>query len=321
MELSNEQLFINNQFVRDLAWIFQSTPLISSEHMSFEKDFSDDAWLKELDSNPEMLEAHLKNKNLRMLGPYFEGLWEFYLRFYPGKKLLAKNVQVFGDNKTLGEFDFIYFDELTQQYRHLEVAIKYYLGSTGMTETDSHESDSYETSSHDTTSMSTWIGPNTNDRLDRKFNKLVMHQSKLSQTAAGREALLKLGVKDIKSEICLLGYLFYPEHYPLDSPLNSQANHHRGRWLRISDLASFVHRSDYWSVLEKPHWLAPIVRESSALLSSKEVVERLTLLIEDKQHPILISGFSGSEAFAPCYASEQLVFVVPDNWPNKSSSG
>ena len=93
--------------VRDLAWIFSSSPLIQSNQLHFDQSELNLSWLQALDNSANKINDFMSDKNLKMLGPYFEALWEFYFKHYPGKRLIAKNLQVFDNNKTVGEFDFI----------------------------------------------------------------------------------------------------------------------------------------------------------------------------------------------------------------------
>ncbi|MET1256262.1 DUF1853 family protein [Aliikangiella maris] len=235
---------LKNPWVRELAWIFNSPAMI--DEAIFTPPFAQIArhninqWITALDCFPEPLIAHLSDKNLKMLGPYFEALWEFFFLNYPGFQLIAKNLQVRDGQSTIGEFDFIVYFEPTDEYFHLEVAVKYYLGiervlaASAVSQNQANNGDNHGYNNHSYNNgytekqlngllssptisekvnysrMNQWIGPGLVDRLDKKFHKLGIKQARLSTTSAGREQLKMLGIKQISPQICLLGYLFYP---------------------------------------------------------------------------------------------------------------
>jgi len=309
MHLSNYELLSSNQYIRDLAWIFSTAPIVKLQSLSFEQNELDADWLEVLNKAPEKINTFMATKNLKMLGPYFEALWEFYLSHYPGKQLIAKNVQVFDSNKTIGEFDFIYYDEQLNQYRHLEVAIKYYLGI---------DTDSATTSQF--TPMKNWLGPNLNDRLDKKFSKMRDFQAQLSQTIAGRSALEKLNINEIKSEVCLLGYLFHPAKQPLLAPEFSSPLHNRAIWLHLNQIDELFEYDNLWLILEKPHWMASISKPFEHLMTQKQIINQLKLHFLRSTRPLLVSNFkTAGGSGKSTYHSNDKYFVVPDSWPATSS--
>jgi uncharacterized protein len=343
---TTEQL--SDQMTRDLFWIFSSPPLIKPEQFSFQKKTLDEKWLKAIEKRSEAINDFMLDKNLRMLGPYFEALWEFYFLNEPTKKSIAKNVQVFSGNRTVGEFDFIYLDKSTGEYRHLEVAIKYFLGLNEKnnrgdaaenilkenlkekldeklaikTETPIQAKDGFS-------KMSQWIGPNANDRLDKKYLKMLEQQSQLSKTPEGKVTLEALGVSIhknlVKSEVCLLGYLFYPldaeEFQPMLPPENSHAEHNKGYWIRASQLELLLPTGNLWKIIEKPFWMAPTRETLEKLYSRKEMLIIIKQIFLKTQRPLLISSFS-KKYKSDCndYESDNKYFVVSDSWPKNSAS-
>ena len=169
------------RYISDLKWIFNSSPLMTTAKVDFSRPGNLD-WL----NNPTVktkLCQFMASKNLKMLGTYFEALWQFYLENAPDRKLILKNLQVIDHKTTLGEFDFIYQDLDNQSFKHLEVAIKYYLGIPDLSK--DHLSNNSDTNKNaNETEMCRWLGPNINDRLDIKFYKLIKQQSKLGITSA-----------------------------------------------------------------------------------------------------------------------------------------
>ncbi|MGX9417262.1 DUF1853 family protein [Vibrio sp. WJH972] len=72
-------------------------------------------------------------------------------------ELLAEEIQINDNKRTLGAIDFIINDPFSG-YQHWEVAIKFYLFHNGY-----------------------WYGPNAHDRLDKKLNHMLKHQLSMSQ--------------------------------------------------------------------------------------------------------------------------------------------
>ncbi len=351
--MSKHAFLYDNQPVRDLAWIFSSPSLFSSSALLSKHQPLDLPWFGQLDKDFISLEKHLSTKNMNMIGGYFEALWEFYLGHSPDNRLIASNIQVFADNKcmndktrelisdsdmsisqvddfnkkerrgrTLGEFDFIYYNKSSAEYRHLEVAIKYYLGVPEPTRGSTLA---------DNSSMNCWYGPATRDRLDIKLNKLVRHQSKLSLSQEGREVLQSLGlnqqsIENIKREICLSGYLFYPMKEVMLPPSEIHPQHNRALWLHLSCLSLLISREHLWGVAKKPHWLSPVVQSADKLLDNQLFERAVRKHFAKSQVPVLYARYSKlccktrvdvpSEYLAnPRYYVEQLIFIVPDSWP------
>ena len=211
-------------------------------------------------------------------------------------------------NKTVGEFDFVYFNEVTNEHCHLEVAIKYFLGL------DDNQKKAEVLNQQ--SSMHNWLGPNANDRLDKKFCKMVEHQSRLSQTIAGKKALEKLGIKKVKTEICMLGYLFYPMAGKMLPPANSHVSHNRGHWLKYFQLEEYLPVNELWMLLNKPHWLAPITKRRNQLITHEQLLEKIGIHFLESSRPLLISNFKPVDnRINSHYNSVAKYFVVPEKWP------
>lgn len=294
-----------HQQVRDLAWVVcgQSIMKIVNQPQLSLEDFH---WLRALDKNPQSLISHLENKNLRMLGTYFEALWEFLLLEHPDFDLKFKNLQVFAEQSTIGEFDFIYFDKRRHSFCHLEVAVKYYLGVVA-------ESASIENPT-ESSLMSQWIGPGTRDRLDLKYQKLTQKQSHLAFTPAGKQLLADKTITQIKPQISLLGYLFYPLCQSILPPVNAEPDHLRGFWLKLSQLDELESIACQWAIIDKPHWLAPVTLKSEKLLSFNELKLAAKARFEQILHPLLLAKYPIDDSVEELTSTE-FGFLVPDSWP------
>ena len=228
----------SNRLVRDLAWVIASPPLVSGninntywwEHTDCLKEFNDClSALKKLDSNPHALIEHLDQLKSKRLGMRFEGLVAYWLLISPNYQLISKNIQLIEDGITYGEIDFIIKDLNSQKNIHLEVAVKFYLGSPPY-------EDSYR-----------WFGTNTKDQLGKKLDHLKNHQTQLSKIYKHKLT------EEIDEQHCLIkGRLFYPSGV-LSCPKGVTSNHLRGSWVYTQDVDT-----DSLLAIGKEHWLAEL---------------------------------------------------------------
>lgn len=274
-------------WVRALAWSCFSPSLVRAT-----KDITPPAlpltdqrlqWLAALNRDDRPLRKHLDaHCNSPRLGLVFESLWHFFLREDPDTELLAHNLPVRHQGRTLGEFDIIYRDRPKNAVRHLELAVKFFLGKH-----------CGELPLHD------WLGPNSADRLDRKLSRLQSHQLKLADTSAGRKALREIGVDHCTPQLRVAGILFYPDGKPAWNP-QINAEHPTGSWYYVShfrqQLANAAIDIASWRHLEKPQWLR--ADYDGALPLETHHLQRA------EQRPIMIIN-----------SALQRAFIVPDSWP------
>jgi len=238
-KVSQQNYQFSSRVVRDLAWVISSPPLVSGvindvywwSHEKCESEFNDClATLIQLDKNPQALINHLNTLKTTRLGLRFEALITYWLRISPNYKLLSKNIQIIENGLTLGEIDFIIEESSTQKIIHLEVAVKFYLGTPPYENT-------YQ-----------WFGTNTKDQLGKKLDHLKQHQTQLSKKYTHHFQY------EINQRHCLLkGRLFYPleNNKPPDGVTQ---NHLRGLWMY-----SRKHRdSNYLIPINKLDWLAEL---------------------------------------------------------------
>ncbi len=256
-----EQLALKERPIRDLAWalchpsLFASIPDFDEEW--FNKDYIDEGlypWLQKLDQSPEELYEHLQQQRSTRLGIYFEQLLSFYFEHYPRFTLLAKNYQVNDQQRTLGEFDFIIFDEEYQHVKHIEVAVKFYLGHK-----DYSKPIKNNTPLHN---WHNWVGPNEKDTLAIKMRHLKQHQLPLSKTIWGQQALSNLfdSNKAVTSRLLISGRFYFPSEYNIEGPLFS-TNDSNHSWMSSQALLSgkpFLKKGSDYCLLPRQHWLSEI---------------------------------------------------------------
>ena len=186
--------------------------------------------LIQLDKSPQALINHLKALKTVRLGLRFEALVAYWLMISPNYKLLSKNIQIIENGITLGEVDFIIEDLNSKKIIHLEVAVKFYLGTSP-----------YENPYR-------WFGTNTKDQLGRKLDHLKHHQTQLGKKYNNHFQY------EINEQHCLIkGRLFYP--LGGGKPPNGVAtNHLRGSWC----YSNRMNNKDNLIPVSKLDWLAEL---------------------------------------------------------------
>ncbi len=244
--------------VRDLAWVIASPPLVSGvfEIAGSQTQWWDDAMclqeftdclpaLQLLNQDPRALIAYLDGIKSKHLGLRFEGLISFWLSaISPNFKLLAQNIQlneISGDtrSRTIGEVDFIIQNNHSEKVIHLEVAVKFYLGTAPF-------DDPYR-----------WFGTNTQDQLGKKLDHLKHHQTQL---LLQHPEQIKFSIDE--RQCFIKGRLFYPlkAEAGIKTPKGTADAHLRGHYLYYQKKGV---QSGFYIPLEKSEWLASLTDNDS----------------------------------------------------------
>ncbi|MDQ2078012.1 DUF1853 family protein [Marinimicrobium sp. ABcell2] len=293
-----------HQAVRDLAWscfspsLMDALPGSDATLLAPVPDARDWLWLEQLDHNPQPLLDALAINPSNRLGLYFESLWRFYLQHHPDWTLLSHNLQVEKAGRTLGAFDFLC--RYQDQYWHLELAVKLYLGLPG---------------SNEPSRWDQWWGPNANDRLDIKLARLTSHQLPLSQTDDGKEILSRFTEREVpwRRGLVLRGYYFYPGGTNLAPPAEAHSQHQRGSWWHLT---RFLPQLDgaYWYPLARKEWLAPAqLRAEQVPLTGAAMTKELMQTVGGTGRPVLLAKMQQRDLG---WHEQERVFVVPDYWPS-----
>lgn len=240
---------LHHPAVRDLAWALLAPPLLARPGLAQRHPLSAsewaaaphrlEAWLQSQEQAPQPLEAWLAGLASSRLGLRFERLWQYALAQAPGVRLLASNLPVRQQGKTLGEMDLLLQDD--HGIHHVELAIKLYLGPQ-------------EGGGHD---AEHWCGTDVSDRLDLKLAHLRERQLPLSSLAVSRTALESVGAWPAQASAWLGGYLFYPWPGGCEAPTIANPGHNRGLWLHRRHCQALIdqHPDARWYPLPRPDWL------------------------------------------------------------------
>ena len=290
--------------MRDHAWACFSPPLLHSaqlgagpgvENCGLTLTPARAARLCHLDREPGPLLAHLAARHRNRLGIYFETLWHFFLESDPDTDLLAHNLAVREDGKTLGEFDILYLCKPRQRHIHLELAVKFYLGVPG---------------------SNTWLGPGEQDRLDQKVVHLTQRQIRLGEQEPSRESLRALGITRLYKQIEVKGYLFAPTSDSPPPPRGYNRDAPFSRWYRIDEfqaLATPAPEEPGWQLLERKHWISPLLATATPATSHSTLLVELQAAFNAGSGPLLL---------ARCDArgrETQRCFVTPQHWPRNAA--
>ena len=307
LELSDLLPGLRQPVVRDLAWTLLSPPLLEYSDWPQRHPLAGSGWARQpgrladwllrLDEQPEPLLEWLARGPLRRLGLYYERLWQFALQAAPSILLLASNLPIRLGGRTLGELDLLLRDE--DGIHHLELAVKLYLGpQLGDGKDPAH-----------------WLGPGSEDRLDRKLDHLTRHQLPLSSSRHGKLALADLRPDEVQARFWLGGYFFYPWPDGCASPTGAHPLHCRGRWLTHARFPAF--RADagagQWQPLPRQAWLATAQLPTREIWPDEQMAHWLEELPSNAPAQLLVRL---RESRTGVWEEAERIFLMPDAWPD-----
>ena len=283
-----------HKVVRDLAWCITSENLLNHP-LCVQKEFFEidlntfQDHLNSLDIDPSLLVDFLASKNTHRLGHYFEALVCYWLSVSKRFEILTSNYPL-RDKKgiTKGEVDLIVKDTITQKIEHWELAVKFYLASP-------------------TVNVTLFIGPNANDYLHLKLQKLVEHQCEILKREEGIQLLADLNIQEVEARLFVKGALYYhPKKKYSNSPIINPL-HNKGWWIYYKEAQEFLKEDCQFLLLHKKDWLSSISQNEN-LLSKSDCLALLDSELKDSPRSLYLACFKNGDL-------ESTGFVVHDNWP------
>lgn len=281
--------------VRDLAWCLYSEPIvnnaIATEDFMFKQDYiCFEKHLIELDKNPTPLIDFLENKNTHRLGHYFEHLVFYWLAVSSRYKLIENNIPVRTEKGiSKGEVDLIVYDKKEGLHEHWELAVKFFLAYQNATQ------------------GSIYIGPNANDFLHLKLQKLQNHQCEILKTPEGKRILNRLNIKTVKTKLFIKGILFYHPKQAFIIPKNIHSLHQQSWWIYLREANDFFKEKHQFRLLHKKHWLStPNV--SNETMSKEECCIQMQEEFKSSPRSLYLAIFKNETLIS-------IGFVVHDAWP------
>ncbi|MEZ9231904.1 DUF1853 family protein [Vibrio amylolyticus] len=248
-----------NQLQRFYQWI-ASTPSLFQRQPPF-ADF--------LDLSTIPLPSSETYEGNRRLGFLYQHLCTKLIENVPKYHVELDEIQLnTPSGQTLGAIDLILRNNETSQYEHWEVAIKFYLLHQGV-----------------------WYGPNAHDQLDKKLDRMLTHQLKMSSIKEFTQHYAGYG--DLSEHLLMQGRLyinpFTSEHVPTEC---------LGFELNPSQIAGYWCYESQWELIEEPLYELEKSDWATGLTQFNRIQEKPT------------DRFIHAQA-----KSGKFWFVVPDKWP------
>ncbi|MFL1012802.1 DUF1853 family protein [Flavisericum labens] len=248
---------------------FLNTPFLWEKHDVFGLEQI------ELHQTPDFIFNEKLSDNLR-LGKRVERFVSAELKNNDTIIVYCENVQIQKEKTTLGEMDCILKQE--QIPIHLEIVYKFYLYDP----TEGNEE------------IQRWIGPNRNDSLVKKIDKLKNRQLPLLYNQHTKPLLDKLNikVKEIKQRVYFKAQLFLP--YQSDAIIFSALNPDcvKGFYIHFSELKRFSDCKFY--IPTKFNWLIEPVSQVDWMNYSL-FYENMQVLFEKQNSPLCWIKFKNGE--------------------------
>lgn len=213
--------------------------------------------------------------NLR-LGHLAEKIVSELIKSSTNYNVLYENIQLIEAKKTIGEIDFIIEENKTKQVIHMELAYKFYLFDPSI----------------GSDPINNWIGPNRNDSLKEKLEKLKSQQFPLLYHHYTKAKFNTIKIDEVSQALCLLVSLFIPYEYKVDfSPSYKKAI--KGYYLNIERFISFDTSEKTYYLPAKKEWgMDP--SENEVWTDFNGVKEYINTCIKEKQAPLCWQKHNGA---------------------------
>jgi hypothetical protein len=191
-------------------------------------------------------------------------------------KVLHENVQLTEGKTTIGEIDFIIEELDSKEILHIEMAYKFYLFDPSISSKP----------------FNNWIGPNRNDSLKEKLEKLKNKQFPLLYHNSAKSKFSELNIDKVTQTLCLFVSLFIPFEYKGNfSPVYKNAI--KGYYLNLETFISLDNCSQSYYLPSKKEWgIEP--SENENWISFKGVEKYIQLCLNEKKALLCWQKSSGS---------------------------
>ncbi|UCE95022.1 MAG: DUF1853 family protein [Flavobacteriaceae bacterium] len=224
--------------------------------------------LKQFDAQTQLVSEYSKINSERLrLGKHVEQFVSHVLSQNQNIKIYKENIQVKNGKVTIGELDCLLQHNHTPV--HLEIIYKFYLydPNTGVSE------------------LEHWIGPNRNDSLIQKLNKLREKQLPLLFNRHTLPVLNKLGLdrNKIEQRVHFKGQLFLPLNWNPDRIEILNKSCMSGFYISYDEIGHFKNCMFY--IPSKLNWLMEIHNDVE-WLSFSEFRQDVNQFIVQKRSPL-----------------------------------
>ncbi len=187
-------------------------------------------------------------------------------------KVLAHNLPVKDENRTIGEIDFILQHTLSKEFIHVELTYKFYLLDSMISKDSIHQ----------------LIGPNRKDTFFKKAEKIKHKQFQLLHTPEGIEVLKDLNIdhKTIQHKACFKSQVFVPYQYNeiLTTSLNNACI--VGFWINSKGFNTSIFQQFQYFMPIKSEW---ILQPSKNTLwkSHQEIMAEINNYLKANRAPMI----------------------------------
>ena len=213
--------------------------------------------------------------NIR-LGHLVEKIVSELIKSSTNYKVLYENIQIIENKKTIGEIDFIIEEIVTSQVIHLELAYKFYLFDPSISSKP----------------INNWIGPNRNDSLREKLEKLKRKQFPLLYHKRTKSKFDDIEIDNVYQALCLLVSLFVPYEDKVGfSPIYEKAI--KGYYLDLETFTNIDNSAKAYYLPSKKEWgMDPSENEIWSDFNGVEGF--INTSIKEKQAPLCWQKYNNS---------------------------
>jgi hypothetical protein len=213
--------------------------------------------------------------NIR-LGHLAEKIVSELIKSSANYQVLYEHFQIIEDRKTLGEIDFIIQNRNDKRLIHLELAYKFYLFDPSISSEP----------------INNWIGPNRNDSLIEKLDKLKRKQFPLLYHCCTASKFHTIDIDTVSQALCLLVSLFIPYEFKAKlAPVYEKAI--KGYYLNLETFISLHHSEKSYYLPSKKEW-GMDASENEIWTDYKGVENQITTCIKEKQAPLCWQKHKGT---------------------------
>ncbi|HEY4619124.1 MAG TPA: DUF1853 family protein [Flavobacterium sp.] len=213
--------------------------------------------------------------NIR-LGHLAEKIVSVLIKSSENYRVLCENFQIIEDGKTIGEIDFIIESTIEKKLIHLELAYKFYLFDPSISEEP----------------INNWIGPNRNDSLSEKLDKLKKKQFPLLYHGRTESKINGIDITTISQALCLLVFLFVPYEFKTKlSPAYEKAI--KGYYLNLETFISLDNSEKTYYLPSKKEW-GMDASENEIWTDYKGLENKIDTSIREKQALLCWQKYKGT---------------------------
>ncbi|MCP9200631.1 DUF1853 family protein [Gramella sp. GC03-9] len=225
--------------------------------IKFTKDLEDD--LKAL--------QHPRNS---VLGKRMESFFSIAIKHSDRYRMLASNIQIIEEKQTLGELDFLVYDNMLRKPLHVELVYKLYVYDASF----NHE-------------LERWIGPNRRDSFSKKLDKLRSRQFPLLFKPETQRYLQDHDLKpgDIDQQLCFKAQLYLPKKKKLEYT-NADAKSFDGSWLGLDEFRDMDWKRHLFFSPKKKLWSSDPAFNSSWKTYS-EIIHEIESFLDKNKSPLI----------------------------------